>query len=263
IDLPPKRLMVMPMKWQMQLIGHERFLLITNHTPATSITVVDIARRSVVGEIELPGCMLTYPTGQRGFTTLCGDGKMITYQLDTNGQQTNMIASEAFNDIAGDPMFEEAVIINGIGYFPTFKGQVQEIDFRGEVAKLGRKWSLTADNPPAQGWRPGGLQLTGQDTQGRLYVLMHPEGAEGTHKDGGSEVWIYDVKARKRIMRMPLKTWAVTIEVTQGGNPLLLTTNVDMQIDVYNISNGDHLRTLSNFGADTPFMMHAVSTGRP
>ncbi len=227
-------------------------------TPATSVTVIDIVDRNVLGEISLPGCALTYPTGQRGFSTLCGDGSLISYQIDEAGGVASQNRIEPFNDIDNDAMFEEATIINGVAFFPTFAGNVREINLTADTAALGELWPLVPAAERAGNWRPGGLQLTGADPNGRLYVLMHQDGREGSHKEGGSEVWVYDVATRSRVQRITLENWGITLELTQSDEPLLLVVNTEMNIDVYESATGNYLRTLQDLGQETILVMHAV-----
>ena len=41
-----------------------------------------------------------------------------------------------------------------------------------------------------RGWRPGGYNLLAVNRANkRLYVGMHPNGAEGTHKTPAAEIW--------------------------------------------------------------------------
>ena len=108
------------------------------------------------------------------------------------------------------------------------------------------------------GWRPGGLQLGASDSSGRLYFLMHPEGREGSHKDPGVEVWVFDGEAESRVNRIELSLPAISIAVTRDESPLLVATNINMEIDVYDASSGEHLRTLGNFGQETPLILRAA-----
>ena len=39
---------------------------------------------------------------------------------------------------------------------------------------------------------------------------------------------------------------------------LLIATNVDMNIDVYDAASGKLQRTLSDFGQETPFLVHGA-----
>ena len=119
---------------------------------------------------------------------------------------------------------------------------------------VGDEWSLVGSEPG--GWRPGGIQVTGADADGRLYVLMHPEGYEGSHKDPGTEVWVFDVDSGTRVDRIALELPAITFGLTNDDDPLLLTTNINLEVDVYDIGSGEYLRTLGGTGAQTPFLIH-------
>ena len=77
-----KRFSGMPERHGLQLIDDERLALVFNLTPATSVSVVDLEQRTLLGELPIPGCALIYPTGKRGFSSLCGDGAMLSLQLD-------------------------------------------------------------------------------------------------------------------------------------------------------------------------------------
>jgi methylamine dehydrogenase heavy chain len=85
---------------------------------------------------------------------------------------------------------------------------------------------------------------------------MHPDGYEGSHKDPGVEVWVFDVNTRQRVERIALELPAISIGVTQDDDPLLLATNINLEVDVYDIDSGAHQRTLSGTGAQTPFLLH-------
>ncbi|MGD1955403.1 MAG: amine dehydrogenase, partial [Sphingomonadales bacterium] len=78
----------------------------------------------------------------------------------------------------------------------------------------------------------------------RLYALVHPYGYEGSHKDGGTEVWVYDIKKKKRIQRVPLKSRAWSMGVTGGEKPMMVTANLAGIMDVYDPAKGEHLRQL-------------------
>jgi methylamine dehydrogenase heavy chain len=253
-----KRASVMPGRHALALTGDESLLLAYYFTPATAIGIIDVAKRAVVNEVPLPNCAMAYPTGRRGFSSLCGNGSMISFQLDGSGKVASSRALEPFFDVDADALFEKPVIIGGIGYFPTFLGNMQEIDLRGDHAVLGPRWNLVPEADRAGGWRPGGAMFGSADDAGRLYLLMHPEGKEGSHKDGGPEVWVFDVIKRARAQRIVLKNWGVSLEATRGASPMLVVTNAEMDLDVYDAANGSQLRTISQFGQETPVILHAV-----
>jgi methylamine dehydrogenase heavy chain len=256
VIIPPKRASEMPTQYNLQLVDDEKIALVFNFTPATSVSVVDVVGREFLGEVPIPGCALVYPMGGRAFASLCADGSMLSVQLDDNGQLASSNRTETFFDIENDPLIEKAAMFNGVAYFPTFRGNLQPIDLNGSTPVIQEAWSLIGDEEG--GWLPGGLQLAGTDSQGRLYVLMHPGGGEDTHKDPGVEVWVFDTEAQRRIDRIELQLPAISIALTRDEEPLLVATNINLEIDVYDTSDGEFLRTIGNFGQETPFLLHGA-----
>ena len=256
VVIPPKRASNMPTEFNLQLVDDESIALVYNFTPVQSVSVVDVVNREFLGEIPTPGCALVYPMAGRAFASLCGDGTMLSVQLDADGQQASAQRTEPFFDVDADAVMEKAAMHDGVGYFPTFMGNLVPIDLNGSTPVIGEPWSLVGDEQG--GWRPGGLQVAGTDASGRLYVLMHPEGYEGSHKDPGIEVWIFDTDARRRTGRIELALPAISIGITRDDDPLLVATNINLEIDVYDIGSGEHLRTLNDFGSQTPFMLHGA-----
>jgi methylamine dehydrogenase heavy chain len=256
VVLPPKRMSGMPTLYHLQLVDDEKIALIFNFTPAASVSVVDVVAMEFLGEVQIPGCALVYPMGGRAFASLCSDGSMLSVQLDEEGRQATSSRTEAFFDTGENAMMEKAALHDGVAYFPTFEGYVQPVDLNGKTPVVGKPWSMVGDEEG--GWRPGGLQFTGTDSGGRLYVLMHPDGEDGTHKNPGVETWIFDTGAGQRTRRIALKTPAISIGLTRDESPLLVATNINLEIDVYDASEGTHLRTLGNFGQETPFILHGA-----
>ena len=256
VVIPAKRISGMPTNYHLQAVDGERFLLAYNFTPATSVSVVDIVNREFVTEIPIPGCSLVYPMSGRGFASLCTDGTMMSVQLDEAGNQASTSRTDVFFDANNDPLMEKAAMIDGVAYFPSFLGRVVPVDLTGDEPDVGDAWSLVGDEPG--GWRPGGLAVTATDAAGRMYVLMHPEGYEGSHKDPGTEVWVFDVEREARVDRIALELPAISIGLTRDDAPLLVTTNVNLEIDVYDVDSGDYQRTLNGTGAQTPFLLHGA-----
>ena len=254
VVIPPKRISGMPTNYHLQAVDDEQVLLAYNFTPATSVSVVDIVNREFLAEIPIPGCSLVYPMAGRAFASLCTDGTMMSVQLDDDGNQASSSRTDVFFDANNDPVMEKPAIIDGVGYFPTFLGRVIPIDLSGDEPEIGDEWSLLGDGD--EGWRPGGIQVTGSDAAGRMYVLMHPEGYEGSHKDPGVEVWVFDVDSGTRVDRIALELPAITFGLTNDDEPLLLATNINLEVDVYDVGSGAYQRTLAGTGAQTPFLIH-------
>lgn len=257
--LPAKRMQVVPQKAALQVTRNGAFALIFNFTPASSVTVVDLATREVVNEIALPGCMLTYPFGPSGFVTLCGDGSLLGVVLDRDGRSVRQHRTETFNDIDGDPMFMKAGWVGETVYFPTFDGWIQPIGLDGPEPMPRPKWRLETDLSGApEGAKPSGWQVISTDAAGRLYVLMRERAQPGEHKSGGDTVWVVDPVLGAVTSIVFLDAPAVSIEATRANEPLLAVTNIGMQLDVYDPASGRKLRTIGGWGAAMPLALHAA-----
>ncbi len=252
-----KRSSHMPEKYAFQLVDNESLALVYNFTPAASVTVVDLIDRSVLNEVSIAGCALIYPTGQRGFSSWCNNGAMLSIQLDKNGAVVGSSRTESVFDPVSDALFEKPAVYKGVAYFPSLAGEIQPMDLTGSSARAEKRWWLTSDQERSDGWRPGGWQLLDVDASGRMYILMHPEGREGSHKDGGSEVWVYDLVKQNRLARIVLDNWGTSVALTQTASPLMLVTTAEMGVDVYDVNQSKYLRSLS-FSQETPFVIHSV-----
>ena len=100
-----KRALITAMEGLLAFTDDQRMALVFDFTPASSVTVVDLVKRRVLGEIEIPGCMLIYPSGNRGFSTLCSSGTLLTIRLDEHGAVAGRTESKAFNPLDRDPLF--------------------------------------------------------------------------------------------------------------------------------------------------------------
>ncbi len=256
VVIPPRKLSSMPERHGTALTANDRLLVVYNFAPGQSISVVDLHKREFVAEYPISGCALVYPTGASAVTSLCSDGSLLTTTLTAEGELAGSHRTAAIMD-ADDPMFEKAAIIDGVAYFPTFKGKVVPVDLGGEAAQPDAPWSLLGAAERSAGWRPGGWQLVAADRNGRLYILMHPEGEEGSHKNGGSEVWVFDVAAKQRVARIPLPNWGVSIAVNNAEHPLLVVTNGNLALETYAAGSGEFIKTLA-VQTQTAFVIRGV-----
>ena len=253
-----KRGMIVTHKNTLQLLDNEKLLLLYNFTPAASVNVIDIEKRELLAEVSIAGCTMIYPSKQRSFGSLCGDNTMLVSHLDENGKVKKQERTRAFFDADADPVFAKPAVIAGVYYFPSFKGMIQPVDMTGANPEIPTVWSLLQEQDKVENWRPGGWQIvTAHEASRRLFVLMHPDGTNGSHKDGGSEVWVYDVESRQRLNRITLKEWGVSIEVTQGEQPYLVVTNGNMELDVYSADSGEWLRLIGGRAFEMPMIIHA------
>jgi methylamine dehydrogenase heavy chain len=211
VVLPPRKATNAVALGHAALSDDERFVAVFNWTTGTSLSIVDVERRVLAGEIVTPGCSLVYAAGPRRFFSLCGDGSLFSVMLDDDGKEANRTRSKPFFDPRADPVTEKAVRYGDQWLFVSFEGQVYPVDVSGEGIHFGEAWSLLDDADRKESWRVGGMQhLAMHERSGRLYSLVH-RGGPGTHKDPGEEVWIYDVPSRKRIERLKLVNPGLTI----------------------------------------------------
>lgn len=257
IIVPPKRISGMPKVASSGMTPDEKFLLIYNFMPAQSVSVVDMEARKFVTEVSTPGYGFVFPTGERSFFGLGSNGTIRTVHLDENGQATGTETSAKFFDADADPLFESAAVADGRVHFPTFQGRMFSVDARTESPVIGDSWWLTTESE--RGWRPAGARPVIADRSGRILVLMQPDGAEGTHKNGGSEVWVFDAGSQRRTSRIVLKKWGLSLGATGSGDQQLLSvTNADMGVDIYTLPAGTFVQTLS-VAAEAPFLTYGVN----
>ncbi|MGO9512600.1 MAG: amine dehydrogenase large subunit [Steroidobacteraceae bacterium] len=238
-----KRALITAMEGMFAFTDDQRMALVFNFTPASSVTVVDLLKRRPLGEIEIPGCMLVYPSGHRGFVTMCSSGTLLAIQLDANGAVSGRAESKAFNPLDTDPLFTASAAVGGVRYFPSLHGRVQPIDMRTDDVKVLPDWPLVTAAEQAAAWRPSGWQLIASDEQKLLYVLMQPAAHEGTHKDPGTEVWVYDAAGKTRVRRLRLERPGSSISLTHGTAPVLLVQAAE-RLDVYDPQSGGLVRSL-------------------
>jgi methylamine dehydrogenase heavy chain len=253
---PDTRLQSLPRRHAMALTPDEKFLFVANFSPAASITVVDLDTKEITATIGTPGCVLTFTTGKRSVSSLCSNGGMLTTVLDEAGKLKSQHRIEAFFDTDKTPIFERPVIINDIAYFPSFTGEVHVFDFSGEVAKYLEHWSLVTEDEKKKNWRPGGLVLNDVDEQGIMYQIMHADGYDGSQTHGGSQVWLFDMQTKQRLKVIDIPSWAVSVAVTRGKEPLMVITNGELQLDIFNPRTGKLIQTISDFGNHTPLLVH-------
>ncbi len=252
-----KRGLFVTLRNALQLTNDEKWALVFNFTPGSSVTVVDLAARKILSDIDLPGCSLVYPTGPRGFTSLCADGTMTSIALDAAGKAGPAVTSEAFNTIDDDPLFMTPAMVGRTGWFASFKGNLRAIDFSGAAAKDLGGFALPRQDGGEPEWRPGGWQVISADKAGLLYVLMNPKSGEGSHKDGGTEAWVVDPKTKALVRRIALKNHSISIEATQQDKPLLVASRADGSLDVYDAATGAFVRTIVSVVHD-PMTMTAA-----
>jgi methylamine dehydrogenase heavy chain len=249
IVIPPKRASNLPAVGDSGLTDDERFLLIYNFTPAQSVTVVDTASRTFVGEVETAGCALVFPTGPRTFFSICADGGLLVTELDASGHAAGQQRTASFFDVAHDPVTEKPVRVGDTWYFVTFDGRIVPVKTGTKGPAVGESWSLTTAVERQQGWRPGGVQqLAVHAGTNRLYAIMH-RGSRDTHKDPGRDVWVYDLTTHQRVLKIAMRALSGSIQVSTDEHPLLFSIFADSNVlDVYDAATGKLARSVPNIG---------------
>jgi methylamine dehydrogenase heavy chain len=205
--------------------GH--YLFMQNVTPASSVSVIDLAAHKIIAELPTAGCYGLYPSTAepRRFSTLCGDGAAVTIGFDASGAEISRKRSAVMFDPDKDPLFITAAQEGQKTLFLSFLGNVHEIDLSDDTAKQDATWSITGAVPASENWRPGGtLPIAYNDATKQLYVAMHSNGHEGSHKFGATELWKVDVTRRAVVARNRADN-AVSLAVSRGPKPVLFTVN--------------------------------------
>lgn len=249
IVIPPKRAGTMPMVQNAAITDDDRFLLIYNFTPAQSVSVVDVSSRKLVGEIDTAGCALVYPVGPRAFFSLCGDGAALLVTLDDTGKVANKQRSAKLFDPQGDAVTEKAVRDGKTWLFASFAGDILPVEYAGGSVRAGTRWTLTSAAERKEKWLPGGMQHLAIHTGSRrLFSLMH-QGGPDSHKDPGTEIWVYDLGSKRRTQRIALQGPATSITVSKDSKPLLFSIFIGAQkVDVLDAQTGKLLRSIPEIG---------------
>jgi methylamine dehydrogenase heavy chain len=86
---------------------------------------------------------------------------------------------------------------------------------------------------------------------------MH-EGGAYTHKDPGTEIWVFDVHRHKRLARFPLDKPALSIAVSGDDTPLLYQMMFGVnELIVSDPATGKVLRTIGDLGHEMTLIQPA------
>ncbi|PKR89754.1 amine dehydrogenase [Pleomorphomonas diazotrophica] len=218
--LPPKAAMALGYSALLRLSTDGKLIFVQNATPASSVTVADAATGATLQEVPTPGCWGIYPLpGKSGFATICGDGTFSTVTVSADGKTASAEASAPIFDPDADPIFIEDESYDGALYFVSYKGVLYKLDPSGKtVAKL-ETTELTAG--VEGGWAPGGYQLMSiAPKAGVLFIQMHPDAKDGSHKFVAKEIWAYDLKAKKVLSRSKVEDVA-SLVASKSDTPLV------------------------------------------
>jgi len=233
--------------------AESKYLMLQNATPASSISIVDLGTKSLLSEIPTAGCFGIYASAKipGKFSTLCGDGTALTIEFDSTGKETGRKRSAVLFDPENDALFISGVKMNDKTIFISFLGNVHIIDFSGDAATQDSPWTFIGTREKAAHWRPGGYSnIAYSPYNGQLYLGMHPDGQEGSHKTPAAEIWKIDL-ARHLVTGRVKSDGANYMQVSKETHPLLFTVNVtaDIQGSISRY-DGDTLKLLGTSKPD-------------
>jgi methylamine dehydrogenase heavy chain len=77
---------------------------------------------------------------------------------------------------------------------------------------------------------------------------MHPNGAEGSHKNPAEEIWGFDMKSKKRVMRMPGHT-SIALEPSRDGKRLYAIDIAKAELVVFDLGATPKVHVQTQIGA--------------
>jgi methylamine dehydrogenase heavy chain len=258
IVLPAKRAMTLPTYFNVGYSADSRFVYVSYVTPAASFGVLDPAKNSVVEEIDTAGCVLVIPSGPNRVSSICESGRLLTVTLDSEGHEASRAESEPFFNPDEDPVFAQGIPMQDGYVFLSFLGDVHEVDFSGPAPVIHKSWSLVSAAEKGH-WRTGGMQVGAIHRKlDRLYVPMHV-GGEGSHKDGGSEIWVFDLKTHQRMARWPVAQAklapVISVQVSQDEAPILFAATEGSDLAVFDAVTGRVRHVEKRLGQSAWFLM--------
>jgi methylamine dehydrogenase heavy chain len=250
----PNRIAALPFRQYIALMDDEEHLAVFNITPAQSVSIVNVKDHTFVGEISTPGCALIMQTAGNGFLQICGDGRLQLIRLDSDGKEADRSRSKQVFDIEEDPFFDKPIPTPEGWLVISYLGQVFDVSVSGDDINVTKPWSLLSEDESAANWRPGGGQFVGyHESLDLLFVLMNAEGGY-SHDSAGTEVWVYNRAAKRKIGTIPLEISGANLRVSQTDTPLLTVSGTDRQLHVYDVVSTKEVRTIAEVGVSPGYM---------
>lgn len=224
VTILPKFVQMGPAQGNIQVSADGTRAFIQNATPATSVTIVDLKTGKVTAEAPIPGCWQINLSADGGhFSSLCGDGTILTVKVGANGKVTGQAHSKVIFDADKDALFTHAQRVSGDLVFVSFSGVFYRISDRGDVAELVDTYTFTKGIEGA--WAPGGYAVMAYSAPtGVMFVIMHPDAKEGSHKDASREIWAVDM-AHKQVLYRSAAKGLTQLAVSQGAIPIVFGVN--------------------------------------
>lgn len=226
-----------------------------NFDPASSVNIIDMAKRKFVRAIELPGCASLIPNPGVGFSALCADGTLATVAV--KGATQEITRSAEFFDAAADPIYSNVAYDRKkkMAVLLSYTGQVRTVAM-GAAPVVSAPLSIqeaggmrAADVKPLDvAWYPGGMQpMALHRPSGTVWVLMH-KGEYWSHKEGAEEIWGLDLAAKKLIKRIPVKGHPRNIEITQDDAAMIMVNGMENNATIIDSKTGEVKHEIENAG---------------
>jgi methylamine dehydrogenase heavy chain len=257
VVLAPIRAQGPPTSYNIAYSKDQRFIYSTNLTPAASMSVIDVQNKQVVADFDTDGCVQAFASLDRRVSSICENGKLLSVTIDDAGHEVSRAFSAQFFDADQDPVFIQAAPSSAGMVFLSFLGMVHAVDLSQSQPTFAPPWSLVTATERGR-WRPGGMQMVALHKDlGSLYVTMH-KGGEGTHKIGGSQIWVFDANHHRRIARWPIDVakygTAVAVQVSQDDKPLLFVSTDNSTLLILDGKTGRLLHAEAKMG-QTPWYL--------
>ena len=211
------------------------YLVVQNATPATSVSIVDLAENKELVEIPTPGCWTAYPSIEgNAFSTLCGDGTVVKYSYSADGSFGDPAKSDKIFDPDANPLFGNAVRVDGNLVYVSYAGALTVVDDSADVPTLVKTIDFAEE-----GWAPSGYNLMGyHDPSKTLFITMHSNPFDGSHKVPAEEIWAINMESGTVSGRSEAHGEG-SITVSGGETPALFGIDHIGGVHRYEVTLGD------------------------
>jgi methylamine dehydrogenase heavy chain len=252
----PGRILIGTRKNNFVVSDDGKWGFVYNLDPASSVNVVDLAKKKFYKNVELPGCASLMPNPGLGFSALCSDGSLATVRMA--GSKPQITHTQPFFSATDDPIFDNYAYdaVKKEAVFLTYTGQIYTAKIGAEPS-VSQPFSIqtaagirSGDTKPLDiNWLPGGRQpMALHRPSGHLFVLMHM-GEYWSHKASGTEIWDVDLATQKVVKRVPLKEPMNNLEVTQTDKPLIFANDEKKKGIILDVATWEEKHAIENAGA--------------
>lgn len=241
IDIPDTRSGAMVHNGGSAISNDGRYFYSYQFTPVNGVVIVDLEKKKYLDTIETSQCWYVYATGDNRFAVRCRDGSITQVVHDANGKEVSRVSTDSIHPPVDQPTYNDPAWdqLTGQMYLVSFWGKVYPVDLSGDKPVVGKSWDLLTKEERDNKWAPGGWQpLDYHAKSGRLFVAMDRR-AKWAHTSESNEVWVYDVKTKKRVKKIHLAHSAANISVDRADKPhLYAVSSHHASLDIYDVETG-------------------------